>query len=80
MKPIEFKGHNVVFGKDQPEYQPLPALRLEDGTVITCWELSEEDLEKIRLSKKIYLEQLTFNRPLQPILLKSNLEDGFELM
>lgn len=41
MKPKEFKGQNIVFAKDQPEYQPLPALRMPDGEVITCWGLSE---------------------------------------
>lgn len=27
MRPIEFKGQNIIFAKDQPEYLPLPALR-----------------------------------------------------
>jgi hypothetical protein len=42
MKPVEFKQQNVVFAKDQPEYQPLPALRLNtpEGEVISCWRLS----------------------------------------
>ena len=34
MKPIKFKGHNVVFAEDQPEYQPLPALKYADGDVV----------------------------------------------
>lgn len=37
MTPIKFKGQNIVFGANQPEYQPLPALKLHDGQVITCW-------------------------------------------
>jgi len=28
MKPVEFEHQNIVFAKDQPEYQPLPALRI----------------------------------------------------
>jgi hypothetical protein len=28
MRPVEFEGFNVTFAKDQPEYQPLPALPL----------------------------------------------------
>ena len=38
MKPIEFKGQNVVFAKDQDGYQPLPACIKKDnyGTVVTC--------------------------------------------
>ena len=30
MKPIEFPEQNVVFAKDQLEYNPLPAHRTED--------------------------------------------------
>lgn len=31
MKPIEFKEQNIVFAKDQPECQPLPAFRHNGG-------------------------------------------------
>jgi len=68
MKPIEFKGFNVTFAKDQPEYQQLPALRMPDGEVYTCWELTDEELERVIKSKCIFFKQLTFNHPLQPIL------------
>lgn len=68
MKPIEFEGHNVVFAKDQPEYPPLPAHKAEDGTVITCWELSPEEKEGVSKTGKIFIKMLTFNQPLQPIL------------
>jgi len=79
MKPIEFPGHNVVFAKDQPEYLPLPALRMPDGMVITCWELSEDEKKQILETGKIYLQQLTFNQPLQPVLLMVDLADSIEL-
>lgn len=68
MTPIEFKGQNVIFAKDQPEYNPLPALRMADGEVFTCWALSDEELVNIITNKCIYIKQLTFNDPLQPIL------------
>lgn len=81
MKPIEFPGHNVVFAKDQPEYQPLPAMVLpEDGTVITCWELSPQELEVIKKTGVVYLKQLTFRRPLQPVLLMAELGDDITFM
>ena len=37
MKPISFKHQNIIFGKDQPEYQQLPALKLTtpQGEVIS---------------------------------------------
>lgn len=28
MKPLNFEGANIVFGANQPEYQPLPAERV----------------------------------------------------
>lgn len=72
MKPIEFKEHNVVFGKDQPEYMPLPALKFEDGTVITCWKLSWKEAIRVLCTRKIWLSVLTFNKPLQPTLLETD--------
>lgn len=82
MKPIEFPGANVTFAKDQPEYQPLPAMVLKDneGSVITCWELTDEEIETISKTKKLYLKQLTFRHPLQPILPTVDLSDGIELI
>ena len=49
MKPIEFKHQNIVFAKDQPEYQPLPALKFEssNGEVVSCWKLSFKERIKI---------------------------------
>lgn len=79
MNPVKFPGHNVVFAEDQPEYQPLPALLMPDGEVITCWQLDAEELEEITRTGKIYLSQLTFNTPLQPILPMVSLEGGIEL-
>lgn len=80
MKPVSFKGQNVVFAKDQPEYQPLPALIMPDGEVITCWELSDQEIEDVTKTKRIYLQQLTFNQPLQPVMIIVNLEDGINLI
>lgn len=79
MKPINFPGSNVVFGANQPEYLPLPALKLPDGEVITCWELTDEDVENIQKNRKFYLSQLTFNRPLQPIKPMTDLDSGITI-
>lgn len=69
MIPKSFLEQNIIFAKDQPEYLPLPALRLENGDVITCWHLSDEEIEKIKESKTLYLSVKTFNQPLQPVFL-----------
>lgn len=53
MKPVEFPGVNVVFAKDQPEYMPLPAMKIPNdpqGLIITKWQLSPEELERIKAS------------------------------
>lgn len=80
MKPIEFPGVNIIFAKDQPEYQPLPAMRMPDGEVFTCWQFTDEELAQLVKTKCIYFKQLTFNSPLQPILPMINLEDGIEFI
>lgn len=69
MKPIEFPEQNVIFAKDQPEYQPLPAHKDELGIVTTCWELSPEERQILISNGKIYLQLMTFNQPLQPVSL-----------
>lgn len=67
MKPVEFEEQNVIFAKDQPQYTPLPAYRQDDGIVITCWELSEEEKKQVAETGRIWLGISTFNNPLQPI-------------
>ena len=67
MNPIKFKECNVTFAKDQPEYLPLPAYKTDDGDITTCWELNNHDIEQLMETRKLYLQILTFNKPLQPI-------------
>jgi hypothetical protein len=67
MKPVEFPEHNTVFAKDQPEYLPLPAYRESaNGMVTTCWELTWKERFAMLFGGKLWLQQLTFNKPLQP--------------
>lgn len=77
MKPVEFKEQNVVYAKDQKEYTPLPALRFDDGTVISCWKMSWKELFKILLHRKVWVSVLTFNKPLQPLLVSSDSKELF---
>ena len=75
MKPIEFEGADIVFGKNQLEYMPLPAKQVDDKTIMTCWELTDEDILLINSSKKIWLGIMTFGKPLQPVLLTASRTD-----
>jgi len=72
MDIIKFDGCNVTYGEGQPEYKPLPALRLDDGEVITCWNPSFRERLKILFTGKIWLNILTFNKPLQQLLMSAN--------
>ena len=78
MKPVDFPGTNVVFAKEQPEYIPLPAMRIPDdpqGLIITKWELSPDELKRVQKTGTIHLSVLTFNQPLQPVLLTVDLPE-----
>lgn len=82
MKPVPFPGSNTTIAKDQPQYLPLAARILKDGTVITRWEFSAEEINRIRAQLLdpaaseqgsaaplgVFLTQLTFGQPLQPQL------------
>ena len=89
MNPIPFKGSNVIYGENQSEYLPLPALRIE-GNVYSCWELSDEEINDIIKNKCIYIKQsILYNKDengkedfgnLQPLRPIANLEDGIILL
>ena len=61
--------HEVVFAKDQPQYIPLPAYVDPNGVVVTRWKFSFKERLNILFRGCIWLELLTFGRPLQPVRL-----------
>lgn len=71
MKPVKFKGANVTFAEDQPQYQPLHALRLKDekGTVVSCWTFGFWERIQVLFFGRVWLRLCTFGRPLQPQML-----------
>ena len=75
MKIVKFKECNVTFAENQPEYRPLPALKSEDGVVVSCWRLSFWEKMKVLFTGKIWVGLLTFNNPLQPQLITVNKTD-----
>lgn len=72
MKPVKFDEINCIFAEDQPDYTSVPAHKDVYGVVTTCWELSKEELTEIFKSNRLYLQILTFNKPLQPINITVN--------
>jgi len=68
MKIIEFKHQNIVYAKDQSEYKPLPALKLDtqEGEVISCWKMSLKERLIVLFTGRVWLCLLSFNKPLTP--------------
>lgn len=73
MKLIEFPEQTTVIGKDQPEYQPIPAHVFSDerptGRICFCWQLGWRERLRAFLTGKLWHQVMTFNHPLQPQLL-----------
>lgn len=70
MKPIKFKGHNMVLAENQKEYQPLPVCdeRSKEGTKVSCWRLSFWERIKLLFTGRLFIAQFTFYQPFHPIL------------
>ncbi len=70
MKPVSpvIPGHSeVVYAKDQPQYNPLPSIKQPDGCVVTRWTMPWPERFQILFTGSVYLEVMTFNQPLQPL-------------
>jgi hypothetical protein len=67
MKPVRFEGCNTTFAKSQPGYLPLPAHKTAKGLVTSCWKLSLWERLAVATTGRMFLQMLTFNRPLQPL-------------
>ncbi len=64
-------SNEVTFAKNQDQYGDLPAVICEDNdTILTRWELSDDELEMIQRTKSIYVYVKTFGKPLQPLSLE----------
>lgn len=80
MKPIHFPEANIIFAKEQPEYEPLPAFREDSpkGEVITCQKLSFKERLIVLFTGRVWLAMLTFNKPLTPIFMSVKKSDMLE--
>jgi hypothetical protein len=71
MKSVEFPQQTTVIAKDQPQYHPLPA-HVANGVVTSCWEPDAEDIKRLAMYGKLYVSQLTFGGPLQPLTVQTH--------
>lgn len=70
MKPIIFEQANILMAGYQDEYHTLPAHHDPvNGILTSCWELTPEEAEIVRNTGRIWFQQLTFNQPMQPVML-----------
>lgn len=76
MTPSDLSEHvideslrRVVIGADQSEYVPLPSILFPDGKILTEWELSEAERDRIARGERIRLWIWTGGQPLQPVML-----------
>jgi hypothetical protein len=81
MIPTTFKDQNCVFAENQPEYQPLPALKINDkyGSVITCWKMSFKERIRAFITGKIWISEASFNKPLTPISAMADKKDIYTI-
>lgn len=63
------EGEQAVYAANQPEYQPLPVWAKPDGTVVSRWRLTWRERLAALFGRDLYVEVLTFYRPLQPIFM-----------
>ncbi|MZK53667.1 hypothetical protein [Clostridium beijerinckii] len=72
MKPVKTENSNAVLkGYENVEDLPITRLQYEDGThaVESCWELSKEELEKVKETGKVFFVCIGDTHP--PVLLSA---------
>lgn len=67
----------IVLGKDQPQYIPLPALYIDSDArpMVTRWRLDDGERIAILAGADIVLQQLTFGNSFQPVNLQVVMPD-----
>jgi len=86
MRAVNFKQANVNLAKNQDQYNTLPAYMGQVGSepeetgFITCFELSEQEIENINKHGKIWYTQMTFNNQFHPMsmIVANNIFDALD--
>jgi hypothetical protein len=67
----------VVLGKNQPQYMPLPVVYCDSPALpmVSRWRLDDEERAKIAAGADIVLQQLTFRKKFQPVNLQIVMPD-----
>lgn len=67
VSPVIGDIDGVKIAENQPQYNTLPAIVTDDGYVISRWRLSLRERLIMLFRGNVYLSQLTFGRPVQPV-------------
>jgi hypothetical protein len=78
----------IVLGKGQPEYIPLPAVYLDTPScpMVTRWRLTDEERKMVANGADVVLQQLVFrdgngrNNPFQPVHLQIVMRDEMPVL
>lgn len=72
MKSIDYPEANLALAKDQPEYNTLYVhvdVKRPERQMITEYELTQDEIDKIVQTRKIWHSQYTFGDKFQPTLI-----------
>ena len=70
MRSVDFPEANLPLAKDQPQYNTLYVhvdFCRPEKQMISCYELTEEEIADIVKNKKIWHTQMTFGNAYQPV-------------
>lgn len=68
MTPGEFDEATIRVAEDQPEYVTIPArYDSNEGSLTYCLDLTDEEVTKLLVTRRLWVTQLTFGEPMQPI-------------
>ena len=71
LKSATFRFANIILNEDDEKYGALPAY-VDDtkvGNFVTCWELTDEIINELIKTRRLYVHQLTFRGPIYPMIL-----------
>jgi hypothetical protein len=75
MIPVQFPQANAVLARDQDEYEPMPIHVFAgdpQGRVAFCCRLSDAEIAEVVATRSLWIQQLTFGKPFQPIALTTH--------
>lgn len=72
MNSIDFPEANTALAKDQPHYKTIfvhAEIKTNKRQMIVCFELSDEEVERIIKDRKLWYAQSTFGQLFQPMVI-----------